>query len=199
MDAFKINVKLFAEDDSVLATHEFVPIFHSWIQKQAVAEHTLIDVSDYGHVHNGPGTLLVAHEANFYADRLDGRLGLTYSRKQAAEGDFQDRLRQAFAAALEACARLEDDPALRGRLKFRTNEASLKLNDRLLGPNTPETFQQVRPEIERLAAELYPGGNVDLEHYFSELTLFEVRLTADQSPDIATLLSRLGRSPAPSR
>lgn len=197
MDVSKINVKFYAEAD--LDTQEIVPIFHSWIQNQAVPEHTLIDVSDYGHVPNGPGTLLVAHEANFYADKLDGRFGFTYSRKQPTDGDFQDRLKQAFAAALEGCARLEDDPVFAGRVRFRTNEASIKLNDRLLAPNTPETFAAVRADLERVASEIYGGAGVELEHFYSELTLFEVRLTAGDSSEIATMLSRLGRSPAPSR
>jgi hypothetical protein len=196
-DVFKINVKFYTEGD--LDTHEIVPVFHTWIQNQSVPDHTLIDVSDYGHVHNGPGTLLVAHEANFYADKLDGRLGFTYSRKQPADGDFANRLKQAFGAALEGCARLEDEPALQGRVKFRTGEASIKLNDRLYAPNTPETFAKVRPDLERVASEIYGGPSVELEHFYSELTLFEVRLTASDSPDIATMLSRLGRSPAPSR
>ena len=197
MEAFKINVKFYAEND--LDTHEIVPVFHSWIQNQSVADHTLIDVSDYGHVHNGPGTLLVSHEANFYADKLDGRFGFTYSRKQPVAGDFQERLKQAFAAALEGCARLEEDPALGGRVKFRPNEVAIRLNDRLLAPNTPQTYENVRPDLQRVAEELYAGANIELEHYMSELTLFEVRLTASDSPDIATLLTRLGRSPAPSR
>jgi hypothetical protein len=116
-----------------------VPVLHSWIQNHAVAEHMLVDVSDYGHVHNGPGTLLVSHEANFYLDRIDGRLGLTYARKQAAPGAFVDRLRQTITAALEACVRLEDDPKLAGRIKFGGSEVTSRCDRRLLAPNTMET------------------------------------------------------------
>jgi hypothetical protein len=194
IEAFKITVKFYAEDDSAISSHEFVPVLHSWIQQQAVPDHALIDVADYGHVHNGPGTVLVAHEANFYTDRSDGRLGFMYSRKQPASGSFQDRLRQAFAAALEGCARLEDDPRLAGRIKFRTNESLVRLNDRLLAPNTFETYTFIQPELKRIAATLYPGTNVDMEHIPSEKTLFEVRMKADESPNLPTLLSHLGRS-----
>jgi hypothetical protein len=200
MDVHKIVVKFFAEDGAGLSGEQFVPILHSWIQGHAIADHTLIDVADYSHVHEGPGTLLVAHEANFYLDRTDGFLGLSYSRKQPFEGTFAQRLRQAFSAALQACARLEDEPALQGRLKFRTNEALVRLNDRLLAPNTPETFQQVKPQLEQLAATLWPGGGIEMDHNASELSLFEVRLTANESPDIATTLNRLeAAAPAPSR
>jgi len=193
MQAHKISVKFYAEDDSELAPHEFVPVFHSWIQNRVVPEHMLVDVADYAHVHNGPGTLLVAHEANFYADRIDGRLGLTYSRKQPAPGAFIDRLRQAVTAALEAAVRLEDDPRLAGKLKFGTGEMTIRVPDRLLAPNTMETYQAVRGDIEKIAADLYGAGNFDVEHVLSEKLSFEVRIIATSSlPDASSLLNRLG-------
>lgn len=203
MDAFKISVKFYVEDDSALSQHEFVPILHSWIQNKSVPDHMLIDVADYAHVHNGPGTLLVAHEANFYLDRFDGRLGLTYSRKMPGEGVFRDRLRQAFKAALEACARLESDARLAGRISFGLAEATVRLDDRLLAPNTSETFEQVRGDLERLASDLYEGSSVEIEHYPSARALFEVHLQAAEAPGAATLLHRLSAgqhvAPAPAR
>src|SRR4051812_12443967 len=114
MDVFKISVKFFVEDAAGVGEHEFVPVFHSWIQQHAVPDHALIDVADYAHVHNGPGTVLIAHEANYYTDRTDGQLGLTYSRKTAAGETLAARLRQAYVGALEACARLEET----GKVKF---------------------------------------------------------------------------------
>jgi hypothetical protein len=193
----KISIKFYAEDDSRIAAHEFVPIFHSWIQNRAVPEHMLVDVADYAHVHNGPGTLLVAHEANFYADRIDGRLGLTYSRKQPAQGEFIDRLRQAVTAALEACVRLEDDPRLAEKLKFGTGEMTIRIPDRLLAPNTMETYQQVRGDIEKVAADLYGAGNFDVDHVLSEKLPFEVRVIATSSlPEASSLLNRLGYATA---
>src|SRR5688500_6665996 len=189
----KISIKFYVDDDSRVEQHEFVPVFHSWIQNRAVPEHVLVDVADYAHVHNGPGTLLVALEANFYADRLDGRLGLTYSRKQPAPGEFVDRLRQAVTAALEAAVRLEDDPRLAGMLKFGTAEATIRVPDRLLAPNTMETYSQVRGDIEKVAADLYGAGNFDVEHVLSDKLPFEVRILASASlPDASSLLNRLG-------
>jgi len=197
MTAHKISVKFYAEAESKLEPHEFVPVFHSWIQNHAVPEHMLVDVADYAHVHNGPGTLLVAHEANFYADRIDGRLGLTYSRKQPAPGQFIDRLRQAVTAALEAAVRLEDDPRLAGKLKFGTSEMTIRVPDRLLAPNTMESYQQVRGDIETVAADLYGAGNFDVEHVLSEKLPFEVRVIASASlPDVSSLLTRLGYATA---
>ena len=200
MSPWKIVVKFFAENEPELGSNEFVPVLHGWIQQHAFPDHTLVDVADYGHVHHGPGTLLVAHEANFYLDRTDGFVGLSSSRKQPLDGTFAELLRQAIVAALQACNRLEDEPALQGKLKFRTNELLIRLNDRLLAPNTVETFQQVKPELEHLGATLYPDASIELDHNPADLSLFEVRLTASDSPPIATLLNRLeASSPAPSR
>jgi hypothetical protein len=193
MNAHKISVKFYADSGTDLGAHDFVPVLHSWIQNQAVADHMLVDVSDYGHVHNGPGTLLVSHEANFYLDRIDGRLGLTYARKQPASGGFVERLRQAITAALEACIRIEDDAKLAGKIKFGTGEVTIRVNDRLLAPNTQATFAAVRGDVERVAADLYGPGNFDVEHVLSDKLPFEVRIlaTAGAMPDVSSLLNRL--------
>ena len=181
MDAFKIAVKFYVRDSSFLTADEFVHVFHSWIQQQAVADHTLIDVADYSHVKDGPGTVLVAHEANFYADRFDGRLGLTYSRKQPGGKTLKERLHQAIAAALEACARLESDPRLEGRIKFNTDELLVTLNDRLNAPNTRETFAAIEPELRGVLSEFFGAGPINLEHEASERALFAVRARSTTS------------------
>jgi hypothetical protein len=191
MEAHKISVKFFVDTPWAVGAHEFVAVFHSWIQLHSVPDHMLIDVADYDHVHNGPGTVLISHEANFSTDHADGRLGLMYLRKQPAAGAFADRLRQAFIAAMEACIRLEEDPRLSGRIKFRTDEALLKIHDRLLAPNTAETMSAVKPDLQRLAAQLYPVDELLLEHTPSPDAMFEVRIKVPSAPDLTTLLSRL--------
>jgi len=196
MDSSKLAVKFFAagdpRDTRGLGAHEFVPVLHSWIQAKAVPDHLLIDVADYQHVHNGPGTVLVSQEANFYLDRGDGRLGLTYVRKAPLPGGLPDRLAAVFRAALEAVARLEGHPTLKGRLTFRTDEFVFGVRDRLLAPNTAETFAQVRPALEPFLGRLYGGAAVLLEQRGSPQAMFEVRAKAAQPPDVAALLRRLG-------
>src|SRR6516225_4701835 len=102
MDTHKINIKLFAESDTFKPT-EFVPIFHRWIQNQSLDGHLLIDVADYAHVPAGPGTLVVASEANIHMDREENRLGLLYVRKQPIAGSsgFQEQLRGVLAEAIK--------------------------------------------------------------------------------------------------
>ena len=190
MESQKLVVKLFVEDSSRLDVHEFVPIFHSWIQQRSVPDHLVIDVSDYAHVHHGPGTLLVTHEANFYTDQGEGRFGLMYQRKQPFPGAFTDRLRQAFVATLQACQRLEADPRLAGRIKFKTDEILIGIHDRLNAPSVPETFQAVRDDLQHFFADAY-GGDVSLRQVGTDETPFKVEVVTKQAPSIDGLLSRL--------
>lgn len=196
MDSHKLAVKFFVEDASHLKTDEdFVPVFHRWIQTRAIPEHQLIDVADYAHVKDGPGTVLVSHEANIHADLGDGRLGLLYFRKQPLPGaTFADRLRKTFAHALQACALLESEQSLRGRLRFRTDEALFRVYDRLHAPNAPQTFDAIRPELHRFLQTLYKTDSIQLDYQPHPERLFEVSIRAGQSVPVSTLLERVARA-----
>ena len=108
---------------------------------------------------------------------------------------LRDRLARVFAAAMRACARLEDDPAFAGRLRFRTDDFVFRVNDRLLAPNTPETFEAVEPDLRAFATDLYPGEGVRLEPRYGEQTLFEVRVRTEHSTPVKELLERLEALP----
>jgi hypothetical protein len=204
MDSHKLSVKFFATDDSAVELSEFVPVFHGFIQRHAIPDHLLIDVADYQHVHHGPGIVLVSHESNFSTDTGEGRLGLMAQRKQPipAATSLQDRLAHVVASALRTCDLLEKDPGLAGRLRFRTDEIVLRVHDRLLAPNTPETYRAVEPDLRAFVSTLYPGDEITLEPRHSPQTLFEVRIRIASSPPVTDLLERLealSPLPAPSR
>jgi hypothetical protein len=190
MDSSKIVIKLFAAKD-VFEPSEFVPVFQRWIQTQALAGHLLIDVADYAHVPAGPGTVLVTSEANLYTDRGSNRLGLLYSRKLPLPGTFAQRLRAVFAETVKAAMMLEEDATLRGRLSFVTDQWLLRINDRLPAPNTAETFNAVKGDLQQFTAALY-GRPAELVHTPSELTLFEVSVQGGQSVPLRSLLEKLG-------
>src|SRR4051812_3746109 len=189
MDSSKLSVKFYLDDASArIKLADVVPVFHSWIQLHLMPDHQLIDVADYAHLPDGPGVVLVAHEANIYLDRFDGRQGLTYTRKQPLDGSFTDRLCSVFRAALQACQLLETNSALPG-IKFRTNEVDFKINDRFFAPNTPETLTAVKPELEKFARETL--GDVTLEHRGDAKRLFEVAIRTQKSADTSSLLTQL--------
>jgi hypothetical protein len=139
-----INLKIFVADPAAVDLAEAVKVFHQWI-RDSVCPEMLIDVADYRHVANGPGVLLIGHEANYSLDNRAGRLGLLYNRKTALNGTFQSRLAQAHQAALTAADRLERDLAL----KFDRGSLEVFINDRLLAPNNDETWQALQPELEK--------------------------------------------------
>jgi hypothetical protein len=147
MELYRLGIKFFASGERVNLT-EFIPIFHEWIQKQNIDRHLLIDVHNYSHMHDGPGILLVAHEGNFSID-FDGRMGFVYYRKQP----FQT-LADIVKPAIKGCKLLSDDRRMCGRLEFSTDELVIFANDRLLAPNTEETFSELQPRLSAALVEV---------------------------------------------
>ncbi|MDB5295270.1 MAG: hypothetical protein JWO31_1253 [Phycisphaerales bacterium] len=196
MDSSKLVFKLFLADPTALKPGEIVPVFHSLIQRKSVPDHMPIDVTDYEHVPDGPGSLLVTHEANIHLDHGLGRPGLMYVRKQPLPGDLKNRLRSALRYTLEIAHQLEQHPTLAGRVKFSTRELLFRINDRLNGPNTPETFAAVRPALEEVLAEAYPIATIALDYTHAPQELFEVSAKADTDPGAAAMLECLGFLPA---
>jgi hypothetical protein len=159
MELQKINVKVFsAEPNKVLLT-DFIDIFHGWIQATDGVYH---DVADYSHMQAGPGIVLVADDANVSIDETDNRRGLLYSQKSKLSGSNLEKLSVVLRSALENCRRLEEEPALRGKLRFSGNQVEILVNDRLLAPNKGEVFEELRPEIDFLARRLYASTNFKL-------------------------------------
>jgi hypothetical protein len=146
-----INVKIFIENPGAIDLADAIGVFHQWI-KDSVCPEMLIDVADYLHVPEGPGILLIGHEANYSLDDREGRPGLLYNRKATLDGNFESRLKQAHEAALAACDRLEQDPAFGGKLKFDRTDVEVFVNDRLLAPNNDDTWQSLQPELARYFA-----------------------------------------------
>src|SRR5687768_16469162 len=142
MNVQHINIKLFIENTDTVNLADYSAVFNTWIQKHVLDE-LLIDVADYLHVKNGPGLMLIGHEADDSLDNRAGRLGLLYNRKAQLEGSTQDKLAQAARAAFTAARLLETENGL----KFSGQEIQLIINDRLLAPNTAATFAALEPEL----------------------------------------------------
>jgi hypothetical protein len=185
----KLSIKFFAAPaTAALPDHAAVPVFHHWIQQKSFPNHLLIDVADYAHVPNGPGTLLVAHEANIHFDREDGT-GVLYVRKQPDGKTFEQNLRATLRGALTAAAKLEEDPSLNGA-RFDTKRLQFRIHDRLAAPNTPETFEAIKPDLEHVLGSAY-GSPVKLSYVPDAERLFQVDVEAGASPDAKTLLARV--------
>ncbi len=191
MELQRLGFKLFVDNPATVALEDFVPIFHSWIQKQIIEEHLLVDVHNYSHVHRGPGILLVAHQGNFSMGLGGDRLGLFYYRKRDINGSSVERLKTILKTTLRACTLLEVAPELTGRLRFKTDEVLVVANDRLHTPNKSETFQAFQPLLSQLFTELFGEGTFNTDWQEDDRERFAVTVSADQSVGVGQLAERL--------
>lgn len=196
MPTLKYDLKLFLAEPERLDLEECIPVFHRWIQAQALEE-VLIDVADYRHVYHGPAIILVAHDAHYVMDMAEGRLGLLYSRRRetyptrSALHGVEERLASVLHCTLVACQQLEAEPALQGRCQFRGDELLLRLNDRLRAPNTPEAHDDFQQHLAPFLARLYPGAQVVVQQVGEPTAALTMHITATENPDVSTLLGRL--------
>lgn len=190
MSLHRISVKYFVQNPEVVKSAAFIPVFQRWIQDHAV-EGMLIDVVDYKHVHEGPGVILIGHEADYALDLDGGRPGLLYVRKRQLHDQLRDTLRQAFRLALTACAHIEVEEDL-ADIRFDTGEAVVTFLDRLRAPNEPETLQLVHDDLQAVLRDLYKEGTITLDVTHADPRYpFSVRVSASDAPNLATLISRL--------
>lgn len=198
MDTVKIDLKVFAagvESGGELELEKLIPVFHRWIQHQSLDE-LMIDVADYTHVPEGPGVVLVCHDALYAVDQADGELGLLYSRRRethpslAGIVSLEDRLASLFRKALQACARLERETEVDGKLRFPANRFLLRVNDRRIGREHADTLRQ---GVELLAASLFPGEDVRIRVPDAQRRL-SLGLETGAAPGVPGLLARLDGS-----
>jgi hypothetical protein len=183
MNVQHINIKLFIENPDSVNLADYSAVFNNWIQRQ-VTEELLVDVADYLQVHHGPGILLIGHEADYSLDNKAGRLGLLYNRKKQLEGTTQEKLAQAARAVLTAAQLLEKENGL----KFNTREIQVLVNDRLLVPNTIETFVTLEPELRTFFDKLYGGTEYKIIYKTDPRERFTVEIKAVTRFDMETLL-----------
>ena len=190
MDLHKFCLKIFVEKPEAVALGAVIPVYHRWIQKQAV-EGMLVDVADYGHLPQSPGVMLVAHEADYAMDSMEGPLGLLYNRKTPSAGALSDRIAAGFKAALGACVKLENEPEFQGKVRFKVASPIFIANDRLHAPNTEESFQALQPDLSAALARIYPAA-VELRRTSTDpRSRLTIQITSSQPVDAASLLARL--------
>lgn len=192
MNATKISLKLYARGELPEASL-FVATFHDLIRRREPSE-LMIDVVDYGHVHEGPAVLFVGHESDYAVDHGEGRAGLLYQRKRApaaGDGSFAATLADSLRRAIGFAARLEKEAALAG-LRFGADEMLLRIADRLHAPNDQATFAALEGDLRAAAERLWGGATVAYEPGDGR-GMFAARLRAAKDPGgVEGLLARLG-------
>ena len=190
MELQKLNIKLFVEQPNSIPLADFIDVFHGWIQATDGVYH---DVADYSHMLAGPGIVLVAQDANISIDETGNRRGLLFSQKSLLAGSNQEKLSAVLRAALEHCAKLENEPAFGGKLRFAANEAVVSLNDRLAGANSQESFDQIKGDVELVAKQLFGGAAVSVERDDDERQRLNARIKTNASVDLRQALNNLQR------
>lgn len=191
MNVQHINIKFYLENPEAVNLADYAAVFNTWIQNQRLEE-LLIDVADYLHVHNGPGIMLIGHEADYSLDHRAGRLGLLYNRKEQLKGTTQEKLAQAVQAVLTAAQILEKENGL----KFNTQEVQVIINDRLLVPNTAETFELLEPDLKAFFEMLYRGAGYTLAHQADPRERFTFNVKAESNFNVESLLKNLSAETA---
>jgi len=188
MQAKRISVKIYV--DGALPSERVIPVFHRWIREKVLDE-LAIDVADYGHVHHGPGVVLVGHAFDYFFEDSEGRQGLSYARKRDAPPP-EERLLDAVRRALSGARRLEQDPALVG-LRFRADELRVTLPDRLNAPREGAGFETLKTELSPIVGRLSNGGSASVEELGTSRDPVSASVKIAGGPaSVAELLTRLG-------
>ncbi len=165
MNLQHLNLKIFTEESAKKIPFEnYIPVFHSWIQKK-VTQEMLLDVADYAHVPQGPGVILIAHQANISMDENEGRLGFLYNRKVKEEGSNEEKIERLFKWTFAHAKRLQGEATLKENLKFKAGSLQLIVNDRLLVPNTEENAQAVESELKKVLQKIYGTSSAKISRH----------------------------------
>ena len=159
MDLQQVSLKFFIENPGGADQSALIPIFHRWIREDALGEELLIDVADYRHVPEGPGVMIIGHEAHYGLDATGGELGLLFSRRRDALGAAEDRLAEAFKRTLRAGSQLESESEL--GWTFATDRFEVGVLSRLVAPNTAATFDAFSPELEAFVGRRFPDAKLE--------------------------------------
>ena len=191
----RLSVKFFFEELSI-DVESFIPVFHRWIRENVVPNELLLDVADYKHIVDGPAILLVGHEADYVVDLTDAKPGLMYVRKRDAGSDLSEALGTTLSQALNGVKLTESDVELRGKLKLRTDAATIVLLDRLNYPNTANgegtTATAAQTQLSDDLAPLF-GDDATVTRVDNDAREpLSFKLHAPSAPDVDTLLSQLG-------
>jgi hypothetical protein len=177
-----VNVKIFVDGELNIKIEDLVKLFHRWVSEQSMPE-MMVDVADYMHVPDGPGIVLVGHEADYSLDFTAGRAGLRYNYKAKREGSSQDNLRHAFECATQACAKLEG--SLSG-LTFDRTQLQVVINDRAIAPNTEETRTVFADDFAAFAAEI-GGSSADITYESNPRRLFGAHIKLANAFEVAAI------------
>ncbi len=192
LDSQKLTIKVFARQP--IDPKEAVEVFHRWIQQDAVPG-VLIAVADYSHIEDGPGVMLVGHEANYAIDRNGGQPGLVFTNRRGRLGETpRARIFEALKSTLNACVLFAEEVGASVDELFDMGEIIFGIRDRLAAPNSPLTFNQVKGELTEIICAVYGGGFELAQRECNQGSPFELSISVRDPATTEKLLSSMGDS-----
>jgi hypothetical protein len=151
----------------------------------------MVDVTEYTHVYQGPGVLIIAQEANYSVDEAEGKRGFMYAQKRVPEKSAVDHIKTAFRRALKAASDLENEKEFTGKLKFSTGHFEVSINDRLAAPAGSATQAEIEKVLKPVLDNLYGAGAYALTAEKDAKKLAGFTVKANANPVSADLLAKL--------
>lgn len=178
----RVSAKFWVADPASVSplASEYIAVFHRWIQ-EAVVDGLLIDVADYGHVPDGPGVMLIGHEADRAMD-LSGGPGFRFEGKRS-RGPVADQVARALAGAASGAALLAADPALDG-VGFDPGRLRIGIADRIRVPNDDTTLAGLADAINAAIGTVFPGVSGELSRQGDARRPFTVDVSLSTPVDL---------------
>lgn len=175
-----VNVKFFVKNADAIDLADAIGVFQKWIQEDKIDD-LLIDVADYQHVPEGPGIMLIGHNAFYSLDNNEGRLGVLYNRRTVGGSGSQDSVKEAIEKVRQFCQMLTKEECFAGKLEFDDSHLQVIINDRRIAPNNDDTLAGVKSDLEAALRTTLGDAAYTFERHQDPRSRFIVNITSDKS------------------
>ncbi len=172
-----------------------IPTLHRIIQQQASEpfpglDEIWIDVVDYRHVEDGPGLLLVSHDAYYGIEHNRRRSTLLYRRRRPAAGPLAQLLTEAALQllAFAHCLTVEEPTV---DLLWRTERWTVSLQDRLLAAAEVATERRLAAPLSHFRRRLLGAEALATSGAFDRGEPWTVELEGPRRRPLEILAQRL--------
>ena len=197
IDLQRIHVRILTDAPADLNLNPFLDIFGRW---RGEKDHPAgwVDLADYAHVPRGMGIVLVGFQANFAFDMTDddGRSapGILYAAKKGLAGTYVKRIASVLKSCLELSQRLIAEEEFPPGVHLRTDALEIRFADRLVTPNTKETYEELCPAVLKVLDRLFGTSTSGCYNLVPGSDLAQVlgcSVRAKKSEPLETLQKRL--------
>ena len=163
-----------------------IPLFHDWIRNNVMDDHLMIDVADYRHVPNGPGVMLIAHEAHLSVERLGGDPGLCYQSKKDVLNEASAQFEMALRHVAKAASRFISGDSS-SSFQFSKRKFILLSTSRLELKNTKEAFEKISNDVLVMLEKVFGHNEFSLKQQGDSRAPFSMLVQSSKDIDWSEL------------